>query len=79
MSMAREVALPGPHTTEPAGPHSAVQAGWETRTLAQGGGDAPSPRSHYLGQVWRRRGAPPSAWSALGGPSLDTPQGGELL
>jgi len=25
--VAREVALPSPHTTEPAGPHEAVQAG----------------------------------------------------
>ncbi len=33
--VAREVALPSPHTTEPAGPHEAVQAGEGSESIRQ--------------------------------------------
>lgn len=47
--------------------------------LTQGWVDDPPPRSHYLVQVWRRRGGHPSSLSSLFGPSLGTPKGVELL
>jgi len=53
----REVALPSPHTTEPAGPHEAVQAGE---------GSASHRSSLTAGSLARRRAA-----LAVRGPGFD--------
>jgi len=49
------------------------------KSLAQGWGADPPPRSRYLVQVWLRRGDRSSSLSSLFGPSLGTSKGVELL